>query len=264
MNTSITSYQTMDDLVFENRNHSYGAYFLRKKYDKHLSIALGLSLSAITIALVSPQLLKGEEVAEITKKDGPTVVMTQPPPITPPPPMEQFLLPPPPPPPAVANIFHANLVNDPVDEVDIPTNEQMNRPTFNSDLTGNNTSYVAPDVDFGTSAPEIGVPEKTNEPFVWVEKMPEFDGDMKKFLERNLHYPEAAILQDIEGRVYLSFIVGKDGAIADIQVLRGISKECDEEAVRVVSKMPKWRPGKQSGTPVPVRFQLPIVFKMNH
>jgi periplasmic protein TonB len=263
MNTSITSYQSMDDLVFENRNHSYGAYFLRKKYDKHLSIALGLSLSALTIALIAPQLLKGEEVVETVKKDGP-IVMVQPPPITPPPPMERFVLPPPPPPPAVANIFHATLVNEPVDEVDIPTNEEMNRPTFNSNLTGDNTSYVAPDVDFGVAAPEIGVEEKKDDPFIWVERMPEFDGDLKKFLERNLHYPEMAIRQDIEGKVYLSFIVGKDGSISDIQVVRGISKECDEEALRVVSKMPKWKPGKQSGNPVSVRFSLPIVFKMNH
>lgn len=100
--------------------------------------------------------------------------------------------------------------------------------------------------------------------FTVVENDPEFPGGMDSllaFIQRNIRYPEAAWNQKIEGKVYVTFTVETDGSITNIKVLRDIGGGCGQEAVRVVSMMPKWKPGTQRGKPVRVQFNLPIVFK---
>ena len=95
--------------------------------------------------------------------------------------------------------------------------------------------------------------------------MPEFPGGrdaMIKFLSENIKYPEEARKQGISGRVYVTFVVEADGEITDIKLLRGIGGGCDEEAMRVVSIMPKWEPGYQRGVPVRVQFNLPIKYSL--
>lgn len=104
-----------------------------------------------------------------------------------------------------------------------------------------------------------------NSPFVIVEQMPEFPGGtdkMMRYLSNMIRYPVEAQMKKIQGMVISSFIVGKDGAISDIQVVRGIGSGCDDEAVRVIKNMPPWQPGKQGGQPVPVKFTLPIRFSL--
>ena len=98
-----------------------------------------------------------------------------------------------------------------------------------------------------------------------VEDEPQFPGGMEalmKYLSENIKYPEQAKKENIQGRVYVTFVVEKDGSITDAKVLRSIGGGCDEEALRVVNAMPKWEPGKLQGTPVRVQFNLPIVFKL--
>lgn len=105
----------------------------------------------------------------------------------------------------------------------------------------------------------------TDQVFQVVEVDPEFPGGMEaliKYLSENIKYPEQAKKDKIQGKVYISFVVEKDGSVADAKVLRGIGGGCDEEALRVVNAMPKWEPGKLQGTPVRVQFNLPIVFKL--
>ena len=82
-----------------------------------------------------------------------------------------------------------------------------------------------------------------------------------KFLSKNMAYPKAAVKQKIEGVVYVQFIIQPDGSISGVRTLRGFSTECDMEAERVVSLMPKWKPGQVNGENVAVRFVLPISFK---
>jgi TonB family protein len=97
-----------------------------------------------------------------------------------------------------------------------------------------------------------------------VEEMPEFPGGMQAlmdFLSANVKYPEAAKQAGTSGRVTTSFIVGEDGVCRDFKVLRGVSSELDAEAIRVLSSMPKWNPGKQDGKPVPVRYTVPVNFR---
>ena len=101
--------------------------------------------------------------------------------------------------------------------------------------------------------------------FQIVEQMPEFPGGaeaMMKSIAGNVKYPEAAIDKNIEGRVFVSFVVEKDGSVSNVKVLRGIGGGCDEEAVRVISSMPKWKPGMHRGEPVRVSYQIPIWFKL--
>ncbi len=107
--------------------------------------------------------------------------------------------------------------------------------------------------------------DETQEIFYVVESSPEFpggDANLYKFLADNLKYPVAAREAGISGRVFLTFVVERNGSITDVRVLRGIGGGCDEEAIRVVESMPKWTPGKQRGVPVRVQFNLPIKFTL--
>jgi protein TonB len=104
-----------------------------------------------------------------------------------------------------------------------------------------------------------------SEAFLVVEQMPEFPGgedSLYRFIMNNLHYPENAKNANIQGTVYVRFIVGRKGKISEIALLRGIGGGCDEEAMRVIREMPDWIPGKQNGKDVPVYFTLPVKFSL--
>jgi len=97
------------------------------------------------------------------------------------------------------------------------------------------------------------------------ETMPEYPGgqaEMIKFIIKNIEYPTIAQENNISGKVYVRFVVEKDGNISDIKVVRGVSPELDQEAIRVIKMMPKWKPGTQRGEPVRVTFTLPINFTL--
>ena len=101
--------------------------------------------------------------------------------------------------------------------------------------------------------------------FQVVEEMPQFPGGMgeaMKFLAKNMKYPVAAQQAKIEGRVIVQFVVERDGSVSDVKVVRGVSPELDAEAIRVVSMMPKWIPGKQRGKAVAVKYTMPIMFRL--
>ena len=99
-----------------------------------------------------------------------------------------------------------------------------------------------------------------------VEQMPEFPGgvaEMMTYLSGNIKYPEEAKDKGISGRVFIGFVVEKDGSVNQVKVMKGIGGGCDDEAVRVVKAMPKWKPGMQKGKPVRVSYMLPISFKLD-
>ena len=109
------------------------------------------------------------------------------------------------------------------------------------------------------------VPQKEEVIFQVVEEMPEFPGGMQKameFLGKNIKYPTAAQQAKIEGRVIVQFVVGRDGSISDVHTVRGVCPDLDAEAIRVVSLMPKWKPGKQRGKAVAVKYTMPIMFRL--
>lgn len=107
--------------------------------------------------------------------------------------------------------------------------------------------------------------EASEEIFTIVEDQPEPKGGMAafyEFVQKNLKYPAQARRMGIEGKVFVQFVVDKDGSINDVQSVKGIGAGCDEEAVRVIKSSPKWKPGKQRGRAVKVRMILPITFKL--
>ncbi len=104
---------------------------------------------------------------------------------------------------------------------------------------------------------------ESEEIFTVVEENPSFpDGikNMYQYIARNLRYPEPARRANVQGKVFIKFIVRKDGSVSDLQILKGIGFGCDEETVRVLGSMPKWNPGKQNGKPVSVYFTMPVSF----
>ena len=121
-------------------------------------------------------------------------------------------------------------------------------------------SYPVPEPKTSSSKSDEG------EIFIVVERTPEFPGGMgelMKFLQRNVKYPAAAQQAGIQGKVEVEFTVKKDGSVSDVKVIRSVNPELDAEAVRVISAMPKWKPGEQRGTPVDARFEMPIVFRLS-
>jgi TonB family protein len=114
-------------------------------------------------------------------------------------------------------------------------------------------------------APELKIDE--DKVFTVVEEYPTFPGGdaaRMKFLRDNIKYPAEAIKKHTEGRVTVNFIVEKDGTVSNIKILGGIGNSCDEEALRVVKMMPKWNPGRQTGRPVRVSFNMPINFQLSY
>ena len=101
--------------------------------------------------------------------------------------------------------------------------------------------------------------------FQVVEEMPEFPGGMgecMKWLGKNIKYPTISQENGVQGRVIIQFVVNKDGSIVDAQVARGVDPYLDKEALRVVGQMPKWKPGKQRGKEVRVKYTLPVMFRL--
>ncbi|HYG37691.1 MAG TPA: TonB family protein [Cytophagales bacterium] len=262
MNTTITDFSKMDDLVFENRNIAYGAYSLRNKYEKHLYTGLLFTFGIFALGMGIPEFIKNLKGVEQTIKTKvvPDITLTQPPPLTEVAPPPAYVFPTPPPPPSAR--FIPTATNEIVPETeDVFINAQPEVPIVSA--PDGDLIFVPTDVSFGVT--EAGL-DKPAEPdtFYKVEQMPNFNGDLGKFLRNNLKYPEQAQRMGIEGKVFLSFIVGADGSIRDVKVIKGINKELDDEAIRVIKKMPSWNPGKQSGVAVSVHYALPINFKLNN
>ena len=115
------------------------------------------------------------------------------------------------------------------------------------------------------STPGTGVVATPPPPQIYtvVEQQPEPPYVMADYLSKHLNYPESAREGGVQGRVIVQFVVGPDGSISDVKVLRGIGSGCDEEAKRVISSMPKWKPGKQNGKAVSVYYSQPISFKLD-
>ena len=115
-------------------------------------------------------------------------------------------------------------------------------------------------------APEIVEEEVVEqEIFQIVEEMPSFPGGEAKLMEyiaKNIKYPQIARETGVQGRVFVGFVVEPDGSISNVKLLRGIGGGCDEEAMRVIKSLPKWKPGKQRGKAVRVSYQIPVFFKL--
>lgn len=136
-------------------------------------------------------------------------------------------------------------------------------------LQGENKAVATDNEKTGNASNEVVAtsrkPSDSDEVFVVVEKQPEFPGGilaMMQFLSDNIRYPKDAQEGKIQGRVFCSFIINKDGSISDVNVMRSVDPSLDAEAIRVIGAMPNWKPGLQRGNPINVRYVLPITFQL--
>lgn len=179
----------------------------------------------------------------ITVSDIPTEIEMTPVPV-----MHQFT----PPPPSVPKPFELPEI---VEELDLMTDDLE---IMNADDESNNMAVVNFDnLNYA--------PEETDEiiPFIPSEDMPVFPGNVQKWIGKNVKYPQLALEHGLQGKVFVQFVIEKDGSVSNIKVVRGVDSSLDKEAVRVISTMPKWKPGKQRGKPVRVAYTLPIAFQLN-
>lgn len=162
--------------------------------------------------------------------------------------------PPPPPPPAAPVVTEVlNVVDDDVEleQQDILTSED-------SQQEAQVAVYTPPAV-------EEEEEEAAQTIFTVVEEMPEFPGgqaELLKYLAKSIKYPVIAQENGVQGRVVCSFVVNRDGSIVDAEVVRGVDPSLDKEALRVITTMPKWKPGKQRGKPVRVKYTVPVTFRL--
>lgn len=157
--------------------------------------------------------------------------------------------PPPPPPPKVVEIL--NIVDD-----DVRIEDDLE---INSEADDKTMINVAPVL----SAPKEEEEEEAAQVFFIVEDMPEFPGGemaLRSFIANSIKYPVIAQENGIQGKVYVTFVVGRDGKVTNATIARGVDPSIDKEALRVVNTLPAWKPGKQRGKPVNVSYTVPINF----
>jgi periplasmic protein TonB len=243
-----------DDIIFKNRNKQYGAYNLRKQYKSAASFSI-LGGVVICTLLITAFSFSSEPGTANPGQTGVTILMIDP--------VTTKVVPPPivKPPAAITNMVN-NLkpeVTEDSSEVTqyIPTTDQIIATTENGDV--NDT----------IKAPEFVPEEIPAEAKVWVsvQEMPEFPGGeaaLLKYIGENTHYPPEAQNNNIQGKVLLRFVITPDGSVNRVEILRSVDPALDSEAVRVVSSLPKFKPGKQNGVPVNVAFSLPVSFRIEN
>ena len=262
------------DLVFEGRNQSYGAYRLRKSTGKRnvwsLLIVLIAAVVIFSVIAIKNVIQANQRVAVTTavelssietKKKQPKVEKKAPVKI------EQ---------PKVEKVKSSIKFTAPVikkDEDVKPEEEMKTQEDLQKTKTTIGAFNVVGNDEVGgevlKAKEEIAQPEppkeEENKIFDVVEEQPSFPGGagaLMQWLRDNINYPVVAAENGIEGRVIVQFVVSKTGAISDVRVARSVDPSLDKEAVRVVSSMPNWTPGKQNGSAVNVRYTLPVTFKL--
>lgn len=253
---------TRNEIVFTGRNHAYGAYVLRTNYTRTVSMVIAGVLLAAALAWAIKFFYdrKGPEDDLANVNLDVTQIDLTPPPIdkTEPPP-------PPPPPPVVETIKFVPPVikEDAVEDEPPPPQEKLVE------------TQVSTQTQEGTGEDNIVVPTENTGPveeapaaiFTVVEEMPAFPGGMgelMKYIQKNIQYPQVEKEADIQGTVYVKFVVEPSGDISNVEIAKGVrgGPGLDKEAMRVVKNMPKWSVGKQNGRPVRVLMNLPIKFQL--
>lgn len=267
------------DILFDGRNKDYGAYDLRRSEDKRIRNAI-IGTTSIALVFIGGYLLSNRlmaadmhtrkniavEVISLTKIEPPVEA-----PVTPPPPPGNT-----PPPPARSSIRVTPpviTVDDLVDVVDeVPRMDSIGNKsiglanTIGDDVNGVESPFEN-GLPGGNNVIESSVPEEEMI-FTVVEILPSFPGGeeaLSKFLRKHVRYPHLAQETGIEGKVFVQFVVNAEGKVSEVQAV-GAHKGggLEEEATRVVQLMPDWKPGKQSGRAVSVRYVLPISFSLAH
>lgn len=268
------------NLVFKNRNQSYGAYELRLHANQNTLRALFIAVPLFTMLFVAPMLYKhfNPVQADVLKPDTMIDLIELPVPV-----VEKIK------PQEKQELPKAEPIKEKVKMIALP-----NKPVVVEDaalidpptIKDIEVAVIGPVTQEGLENRLIAVPSQgeggglsggngtgdgtatDNEihNVTTIEVYPEFVGGMKawtKFIQKNLRYPPMAMDQGKQGKVFISFVVEKDGSVSNVTVVKGIGYGCDEEAMRVISKSPKWKPGKQNGQNVRVKYTIPLGFAIN-
>ena len=251
-----------NDVVFDGRNNEYGAYEIRRDYSRFLTKALIIAATSIILLISIPlivNLISGYTAANVKPVD--VIIDMAPPPIdkAEPPPS-----PPPPPPPPVMETIKFTVpvvVEEKIDEIPPPQEKLTETHVAEETHEGDPDALVVAD-----TKNEV-IEDNTVYDLVAIQEQPGFpggDGELFKFLQKNIQFPQVEKENGIQGKVFITFVVDKDGSVVNVEVYKGLKggPGCDKEALRVVKMMPKWSPGKQNGKSVKVRYILPIHFKL--
>ena len=259
------------ELVFEGRNKNYGAYELRKTSPKRHNIAMLIILIAAIVAFSMPALLKLAIPARV--EDETITTVTE---------LSQFEAPEeqeqqevvkpdlPPPPPLKSSIKF--VPPKPVKDEEVPEDEEIRTQ---DELIESNVAISIADVQGtdevnGKDIAEVQevveeAPKEDDKVYEIVEQKAEFPGgiaEFQKFVYEHLEYPESARENNLQGTVYIRFIVSKTGEVSNVEVLRGFDPDCNQAAVKAVQQSPKWQPAKQNGHSVNSYYQIPIRFRL--
>lgn len=264
------------DLVFEGRNQAYGAYQLRKGTSKRNIWALlivGLAAALLYLGLQLQKMAEANKKVENTqavelaklqtekkkeaKVEKKEVIKQEPEKV-----VEQV---------KSSVKFTAPVIkNDEEvkeeDEIKLDEVQKSDKAVGAFTVEGNDEvggAVLKAKEDIAAPEPPKHVEE--TKVFTVVEQMPMFPGGdaaLMSYLANNIHYPTVAAENGVQGRVVVGFVVERDGSITDVSVLRGVDPSLDREAMRVVKSMPRWTPGKQNGSAVRVKYQVPVAFRL--
>ena len=282
-NVDLTS-KEWRDLVFADKNQEFGAYQLRKESDKRHNLAALYTLIGLIVVFFliiayskySDYKAEQEAIAlqEQREKMAAAELLAQEeePEPEPEPEEQKFEQPEIEVPEEVLAtvqvtqiaIVDADKVKNEVMDMETQKEDNTARGVVNQEGSDDADKFKAVQEQVVVKEPEPEKP-KEEEIFVAVEQQAEFPGGLPalmKWIGNNIRYPEAAQQNDIQGRVIVKFVVEKDGSIGAADIVKGVDKDLDREAIRVVKKMPKWQPGKNNGVAVRSYFTLPVVFKL--
>ncbi len=265
------------DLVFEGRNQSYGAYQLRKSTGKRnvwaliivglaaVLLYLGLQLQRMAEANKKVENTQAVELANLNtekkkeaKVEKKEIIRQEPEKV-----VEQV---------KSSVKFTAPVIKKDEevkeeDEIKLDEVQKSDKAVGAFTVEGNDEvggAVLKAKEDIAAPEPPKHVVEETKI-FTVVEQMPMFPGGdaaLMGYLRDNIHYPTVAAENGVQGRVVVGFVVERDGSITDVNVMRSVDPSLDREAMRVVKSMPKWTPGKQNGSAVRVKYQVPVTFRL--
>lgn len=266
METQQQHIRSWDDLIFENRNQTYGAYAMRQGYANGLFKSVIAAASLLGVIMLSGNSPTERGLPPVEPKDS-IVLMPEvfdiKPDIEPPAPKGVT----PPAPPQPADLAVRVVLHDPVTPDSLltpaPTDVTLTAPKSGDGIPGGTGTEPSTGSSNGLGT-DSGI--DTNREYTHVQVMPSYPGGyegMMKFLKKKLRYPRAAEMNRIEGTSYVQFVIDPQGNVTNVKVLTGFHALCDKEAARVIGLVEKWNPGIQNDRNVSVRMVMPIRFKLS-
>ena len=246
-------FPSLDDIAFEGRNKEYGAYYLRKKYSRYLFVSGAIAIFLFLILISIPFLMDYFEKPLLYDEMMPTMEFYS---LNPP--SDDDLS-------ALVKTFQAPPEVEKVPEVvdTIKPEEEKKVEEIKPEVKDEKTDSL-PGSGGGGDKLGIGTGDDTGI-YTTIDVYPRFPGgDQSRFyfLRTHIRYPDVAVKSGIQGVVMVVFVIEINGAVSNVEIVKGIGGGCDEEAIRVVKMMPQWEPGKRSGRAVRVLVRMPIVFKI--